>query len=123
MFCSKCGNKLEDGVNVCPNCGHANNDKIINAVSAIQSFKAKGTKGLTVLLKICCAVKIIMYTACGGVIGEFMGYLTRGDDYVSAGVTIGFLLSIFSIIKDLIFANIAENVNIVANNTSENNKR
>jgi len=129
MFCSKCGNQIENGANVCSNCGASisptNNDKIMNTVTAIRSFNAKGTKGLTTLLKICSFIKIIMYAVCGGFIGAAIDDFVRGhgEEFFTAGIVIGIIIGVLTVVKDLILANIAENTNIIAKNTAENNKR
>lgn len=129
MYCTKCGKEIVNGENTCPNCGAVivklNNPKMINAVNAIQSFNAKGTKSLTTLLKICSFVKVIMYTVCGGFIGAAIDDFVRGsgEDFFLAGIVIGLIIGILTVVKELIFANIAENTNIVAKNTAENNKR
>ncbi|MFQ7292807.1 MAG: zinc-ribbon domain-containing protein [Monoglobales bacterium] len=129
MYCSKCGKEIVNGVNVCPNCGEViiklNNEKIVNAVNTIRSFNAKSTKGLTTLLKICSVVKVIMYAVCGGFIGAAIDDFIKGsgEEFFTAGIVIGLILGILAVMKELIFANIADNTNIIAKNTAENNKR
>lgn len=125
MFCSKCGKEIANRVNICTNCGEVITKQNNDSVNTIQSFNAKGTKGLTALLKICSFVKVIMYAVCGAFIGAAIDDFIRksGEKFFAAGIVIGLIIGILAVVKELIFANIAENINIVAKNTAENNKR
>lgn len=122
MYCTKCGKEIAVGMSVCTYCGTPN--KIFN-VGVIQSFNAKGTKGITTLLKICSFIKVIMYAVCGGFVGAAIDDFIKGhgETFFTAGIVIGLIFGILAIVKELIFANIADNVNIIAKNTAENNKR
>lgn len=98
---------------------------------SVASFAAKDAKGWVMLLKVISVIYCITLSIASGMFGFCMGSLVgeiTGDDEWSIvcfvlGSIIGVIIGIIAICKNMIYANMAENTNIIAKNTAENNKR
>lgn len=97
----------------------------------VASFAAKNVQGWTGLFRVANVIYCIMLVLSCGFIGFDTGIIideiTRDGVWtilcVILGVIVGLLAGIIVICKNKIFANIAENTNMIAKNTAENNKR
>lgn len=136
MFCKNCGNKLEEGDFVCKNCGmkiHSatevqqpvQNGYMRIELPTIASFKAKNADGWIFLLKFISWLALIICVVSGVFLGGALGKMVWEEE--AGGQTVGFFaglaLGAILVVKNMIFANIADNVNIVAKNTAESNKK
>lgn len=99
---------------------------------SVASFAAKDAWGWISTLKavsiIYCIVLVITCGVVGYGIGSLIGEITRYDDEwafgcAALGLMIGLLTGLVKVCKNMIYANMAENTNIIAKNTAENNKR
>ncbi len=131
MYCVNCGKEMTEEMNVCPNCGKAKGGQPMNAVRVQQTlarYMPKDVKGWTGFLTVMSFIKLIMYviafTAGGAGIGKLLGSLSRyggSSDYdyiIAIGFFLGLILGLGNIVKDMIFANIAENVATLGKNVA-----
>ena len=86
MFCSKCGNKIEDGAKFCDNCGNAVAVEQLGTNASVTVSTKKVNKKLPVILGICVVV-IILIAISISVLGKKADKVTKivkaYDDYES----------------------------------------
>lgn len=146
MYCRNCGNEIQEGFAACPNCGTlVNSNKKEKPVfsknnqqrnipgtpfgdffgNQKSSSIAKNAQGWISFLKVVSVIFLIVSSISGITIGICLGTLVDGitgdEIYIAVGGLIGLLLGLIlgasAICKNMIYANIAENVNVVAKNT------
>ena len=128
MFCVNCGKELTEGANNCPHCGHAANGHIVSAPivqATLTRYMPKDVKGWTGFLKVMSILKLIMYiiafTAGGTGICELFEDAFRMYDcewMIAVGFFLGLILGLCNIVKDMIYANIAENIASLGKNSA-----
>lgn len=141
MYCRNCGKQLLPGENICSNCGTAVRKEIpqINPAdlynrarnsynTVVNSFAAKDAKFWISLFKVINFLYVIACTVLPAVLVYYICdvFGVKGDDLmvvVTCTVIFDLLIALIGVCKNMLFVNIVENVNIVAKNSSENNKR
>lgn len=128
MYCVNCGKEMTEEMNVCPNCGKARGGQPINAMrvqATLARYMPKDVKGWTGFLTVMSFIKLIMYviafTVGGAGICEIMERVTRDGDcefVIAIGFFLGLILGLGNIVRDMIFANIAENVATLGKNVA-----
>lgn len=146
MYCSKCGTQIENGV--CPKCGAVNQE--INGQSMpngipqgnpysmpygntyygmpgrfnISGIIPKNAAGWIGILKFMCWIKCIIAVIVGGSVGAFFDSMIyrSGETYWILGIICGIVIGISLVAKDMIYANIAENVGIIGKNIANVDK-
>lgn len=136
MYCTKCGTKIENGV--CPNCGAVAQETGGQAAPQgvpystpygnpyyrmpnrfnIKGLIPKNAAGWIGILKVMCWIKCISAIIVGGSVGALFDDMIYGSDemYFILGIICGIIVGISFIAKDMIYANIAENVGIIGKN-------
>lgn len=144
MYCSKCGTQIENGV--CPNCGvvnqEANGQSMPNGMPQgtpyavpygnpyygmsnrlnIKGIIPKNAAGWIGVLKFMCWIKCICSAIIGGMFGSLIDDYSSDGLFAVTGAIIGIVIGISLVAKDMIYANIAENVGIIGKNIANTDK-
>lgn len=141
MFCTKCGAKIENGI--CPNCGtvaqDTNGRPAPNAAPQGNPYAApygnpyygmsgrfnsggiipKNAAGWIGALKFLGWIKLIVTVFACIMIGVYFDEMFRTDaTFAIIGFFCGIVIGISLVAKDMIYANIAENVGIIGKNVA-----
>lgn len=111
MYCSNCGNKLEEGTNFCPSCGSAQEQKnnkeneigVNNTINELkEEARKRNEKGnlYKIIGWVSAALSLIFFPIVFGALAVIMGYLYR--DYEEKQGTIIMIVGVATAIFGMV---------------------
>lgn len=96
MYCSYCGGMNEDGTNFCNKCGNKLNDSLEVAAAGSSSVetKAESPAHWVVLSIVCAVISIFLLPPIIGGLGIFFGYKVKSNGNDNLGTTLMILCAI-----------------------------
>ncbi len=121
MFCTKCGKEMTDGAKVCSECGQVVGSKKPADSATVRmpnSFLPKDVAGWTGILKFMSIVRLVAYMATFTSIADAFSSAFRMSDMSVLGLIIGLVVGLCAVVRDMIYANIAENISTLGKNVA-----